>query len=132
MDIVTTELQKIIQQYHRVLQRTDLSAVLSTYTEDARLVRPDGTVVEEPTQMVVLWKPYIEKGSKKTVCETVALQLNGTIAYEIASFHFGMSRAPVEEGHYLAVWRKEGERWQIQAQVFASGGSFSLPARRDA
>ncbi len=120
------ELRKAIEQYHASLTHTNISKVVSAYTDLAEVFRPSGDIHQPMTKLDVLtfWRNYINHPSKKTICNTFMLNVHDDIAYELCSCRSAYSGEEVEikseDGTYWAIWKLQDNKWRIDRQMFFS------------
>jgi len=102
----------------------DAAAVAGMYTADARLLPPNGPMVEGRAEIQKYWQGAIGAGLKLVSLEAAHVETGGNLIVEVGRYKSttpgsGGSTA-TDEGKYVVVWKREGRNWKLAADIFNS------------
>ncbi|MFL6838622.1 MAG: YybH family protein [Bradyrhizobium sp.] len=121
----TDEVRKVIDEGNRNLgaaaARKDYAGMAAFYTEDAKVLPPDASIVSGRTAIEEFWRSAANAlGLTDITLKTVDLEVAGDIAYEIgeADLKLGSAQAKAK---YLVVWlRSRDGQWRLHRDIWNS------------
>ncbi len=125
---VRTAIEANSRQFIEAFNKGDAPAVASMYTMDARVLPPNGEMVEGRANIQKFWQGAMSAGLKIVSLETVNVETQGNIAVEIGRYTSTVSGAggvtTTDKGKYVVVWKRDGRRWKLAVDIF----NTSMPA----
>jgi|SRR3954462_947401 uncharacterized protein (TIGR02246 family) len=121
----TDEVRKVIDEGNRnfgaAAARKDYAGMAAFYTEDAKVLPPDASIVSGRTAIEEFWRSAANAlGLTDITLKTVDLEVAGDIAYEIgeADLKLGSAQAKAK---YLVVWlRSRDGQWRLHRDIWNS------------
>ena len=117
---IEANLKLFVEAYNK----GDAAGVANIYSVNAKLLPPNGTIVEGRQNIQAFWASAIGAGSKLTSLTTVDVTTAGNFAIETGKY---VSTVPVtgggtstDEGKYVVVWQRQGRSWTIWRDIFNS------------
>lgn len=101
----------------------DIAIACKVYTEDARLLPPDSTMVKGRQAIVGFWTAAVPAlGIKSVGLKTIELTVTGNSAHEIGEAALALTSGAATI-KYVVVWRKEGDgQWRWAIDIWNNGG----------
>lgn len=118
-----SEIRKANTRFEQAFAAGDTAAIAQMYTEQAAVLPPDGEMVEGRDAIRKFWQAAIKGGLKNLTLSAVRVdELGDQAAREIGRFTLdapGPGGKAVEvDGKYVVVWRKTGEDWKIDTDIW--------------
>jgi ketosteroid isomerase-like protein len=111
------------RHFEDCVNRGDIAAACSVYTEDARLLPPDAPMVTGRAAIVEFWKAAVPAlGVKSVKLGTVELAVSGDMAREIgeATLALASGAATIK---FVVVWRRQADgQWKWATDIWNNGG----------
>jgi uncharacterized protein (TIGR02246 family) len=101
----------------------DAAAVAAMYGTDAKLLPPNGPIVEGRANIQTFWAGGISAGLKMVSLTPVDVTVAGNLAIETGKYVTNVpagGATVTDEGKYVVVWRREGRGWKIIRDIFNS------------
>lgn len=112
------------KQFIEAFNKGDAAAVANMYTADARLLPPNGEMVEGRENIQKFWQGGISAGLKLVTLETVHVESQGNIAVEVGRYTLTITSAggatTTDKGKYVVQWKREGRNWKLAVDIFNS------------
>ncbi len=119
---VRTAIETNSRQFIEAFNKGDAPAVASMYTMDARVLPPNGEMVEGRANIQKFWQGAMSAGLKIVSLETVNVETQGNIAVEIGRYTLTVPGAggttTTDKGKYVVVWKRDGRRWKLAVDIF--------------
>ena len=118
-----TAIEANTKQFIEAFNKGDAAAVANMYTADARLLPPNGEMVEGRENIQKFWQGAISAGLKMVTLETVHVESQGNIAVEVGRYTSTITRAgatTTDKGKYVVQWKREGQNWKLAVDIFNS------------
>ena len=118
-----TAIEAKTKQFIEAFNKGDAAAVANMYTADARLLPPNGEMVEGRENIQKFWQGAISAGLKMVTLETVHVESQGNIAVEVGRYTSTITRAgatTTDKGKYVVQWKREGQNWKLAVDIFNS------------
>lgn len=108
--------------------RGDAAAVAAMYAIDAKVLPPNGEIVEGRQNIQAFWQNLISVGAKLQALDTVEVDALGNLAYELGKYTLMIPQAggqsTTDLGKYVVIWKRQGRRWQLAVDIW----NTSMPA----
>ena len=119
---VRTAIEANSKQFIEALNKGDAAAVANMYTVDARVLPPNGEMVEGRANIQKFWQGAISAGLKLLSLETTHVETQGSIAVEVGRYTSTVPGAGVttttDKGKYVVVWKRQGRSWKLAVDIF--------------
>lgn len=116
---VTSEIAKINEGFMAAYNSGDTKALVTNYTENAKLYPSNSDVVEGTQAIEGFWGAVMKMGIKKAQMEIVSAQQVGNIAIEEGRYKlFVEGGMMVDQGKYLVTWEKVDGQWKIARDIW--------------
>jgi uncharacterized protein (TIGR02246 family) len=118
------EIEQANARFESAFNGGDATALAAMYAADSTLLPPDGDIVEGRDAIQAFWRDVIESGAQNLSLRSVRLDAfeNGAVAREIGRFSMEapgpQGEASRIEGKYVVLWRKSGEDWQLDTDIW--------------
>ena len=110
------------KQFIEAFNKGDAAAVANMYTMDARLLPPNGEMVEGRENIQKFWQGAISAGLKMVSLETVHVESQGNIAVEVGRYTSTVPGAggvtTTDNGKYVVMWKRAGRSWKLAVDIF--------------
>lgn len=118
------ELAELADRWEEALNSGDIDALISMYTEDARIMAPNAKLAQGQAAVEASFGSMIAAGLRGEL-ETIEATVAGDIGYRVGTYVITTSDGMVaDRGKYIETWRKTAVGWQISNDVWNS----DLPA----
>lgn len=110
------------RQFIEAFNKGDAAAVANMYTMDARVLPPNGEMVEGRANIQKFWQGAMTAGLKLVSLEPVHLETQGNIVVEVGRYTSTVPGAggvtTTDKGKYVVVWKRQGRSWKLAADIF--------------
>ena len=105
------------------MNKGDIAGACSVYTEDARVLPPDGPMVLGRKAIEGFWRAAVPAlGVKSVALRTIELAVTGSAAHEIGEATLQLESGPAVI-KYVVVWRQEASgQWRWAVDIWNNGG----------
>src|SRR2546421_6819546 len=114
------------QKFMDAFKRGDAAAVAALYTNDATLLPPDNQMMSGREAIHSFWQGAMKMGIKEAKLETVGVEAQGNLAYEIGRFALtiepGGGGGTTLTGKYVVVWKERGGSWRLHVDIWNTNG----------
>jgi uncharacterized protein (TIGR02246 family) len=117
------EIRRVIDEANRnfsaAVARKDYAGIAASYTEQAKLVPPDGPIVSGRKAIEDFWRSTVEAlGLSDLTLKTVDLEVDGDIADEIGEADLKLTSGQAK-AKYLVVWRSDYDgQWRLHRDIW--------------
>jgi len=113
-----------LKTFVAAFNKGDAATVAALYALDAKLLPPNGPIVEGRANIQTFWAAGITAGLKLWSLTPTDVTVAGNLAIETGKYVTTVPAAGdttvSDEGKYVVVWRREGRGWKIIRDVFNS------------
>ena len=114
------ELAALADRWEEALNSGDIDALVSMYTEDARIMAPNAKLAQGQAAVEASFGTMIAAGLRGEL-ETTEATVAGDIGYRVGTYVIKTSDGKVaDRGKYIETWRKTAAGWQISNDVWNS------------
>ena len=107
-------------RFVEAFNRGDMASVAAVYTEDAKLLPPNGQMISGRQGIQEFWNGARQMGVRDPILETVAVEHSGDLAYEIGAYTLKIQpeggQATTDRGKYVVVWKRQADgswKWAV-------------------
>ncbi len=127
--MASTDFRKVIQDVNdsfvAAFSRGDAAGMADVYTEDAKLLPPNGPVVSGRSAIQNFWQGVLRLGLEAAELQTLELEIGGELAYEVGTYKLmAHGNKVADHGKYVVVWKRKGGEWKWHRDIYNS----SVPA----
>jgi len=117
------EIEQRNREFVAAFNRGDAAGVAAGYTDDARVLPPDGATVSERQAIQQFWQAVMGMGIREVDLRTEDVESSGDLAYEIGSATLKIEPqggSPTTSTiKYVVVWkRRAGGPWQLAVDIW--------------
>lgn len=113
-----------LKSFVDAFNKGDAAGVAAIYATNAKLLPPNGAMVEGRQNIQTFWAGGIDAGLKIVSLTAVDVTPAGNLAIETGKYVSTVPAASggttTDEGKYVVVWRREGRGWKIIRDIFNS------------
>ena len=119
-----SEVRQFIDEENRkfgaAVARKDYAGMAALYTEDAKVLPPDGPIVSGRKAIEELWRTTANAfGVTDATLKTIDLQVVGETAYEVGEADLKLSSGQQAKVKYLVVWTKGRDgQWRLHRDIW--------------
>ncbi len=129
---VRQAIEAIIKQYADAYNRGDAAAFAALYTEEARLLPPNGPMIVGREAIQNSQQSDFDTGvSGDLQLTTLEVRVARDLAYEIGEYALTIQpeegEAIRDQGKYVVVWKRENGEWKLDVDIFNS--NMPLPGQ---
>ena len=89
------------------------------YAEGARVMPPNGSMVQERTKIQQFWQGFIDSGAKLSL-STSDVEAQGNVAIEIGTYEMISSDGKRDAGKFVVIWRRHKTGWKLAVDIWNS------------
>lgn len=129
---VRQAIEAIIKQYADAYNRGDAAAFAALYTEEARLLPPNGPMIVGREAIQNSQQSDFDTGvSGDLQLTTLEVRVARDLAYEIGEYTSTIQpeegEAIRDQGKYVGIWKRENGEWKLDVDIWNS--SMPLPGQ---
>ena len=126
MENVQAAITSMNQKFMDAFKRGDAAGIAALYTDEAKLLPPGNQMVSGREAIESFWQGAMNMGIKEAKLETVRVEAEGNLAYEIGRFALAVQPESGEgttiAGKYVVVWKNQGGTWKLHADIWNTNG----------
>ena len=129
-DTTAEDLQSINavrDQFTRAFNQGDAVAASELYTEDAKFLPPNSSIVEGRRSIQTLFQTCFDVGERELQITVIDISVHGDIAQEIGNYSLTIqpekSEVISDIGKYVIIWKREDGIWKLYVDI----GNTSQP-----
>ena len=118
------------RQFGEAVRRGDGAAIAALYTEDAKLLPPNGEMIQGREGIKAFWTGGLQMGIKDAILTTVEVLGTGDMVCEIGRYDLTIKpegQGMIKDiGKYLVIWQRSVEgTWKLHVDIW----NTSLPVK---
>ena len=102
------------------LGKGEAAKIADMYAEGARVMPPNGSMVQERQKIKEFWQGFIDSGAKLSL-STSDVEAQGNVAIEIGTYVMISPDNTRDAGKFVVVWRRQKKDWKIAVDIWNSG-----------
>ena len=91
--------------FAEALGKGQAAKIADMYAEGARVMPPNGSMVQERTKIQQFWQGFIDSGAKLSL-STSDVEAQGDVAIEVGTYELISSDGKRDSGKFVVVWRR--------------------------
>jgi ketosteroid isomerase-like protein len=99
------------------------------YTADGQIMPPNMPIAKGPAKLKALFKGFWKEGATKIKLDTVEVEGDGDLAYEVGKYTLSGKAGRIDQGKYIVVWKKVRGQWKLHRDIFNSNVKLPEPAK---
>ncbi len=131
----TAEVRQAIEAVNKQLEdafsKGDAAAAAALYTEEARVLPPNGPTLVGREAIQNFWQTNIDAGVSDFKITALEVGVARDLAYEIGEYALTIQpeegEAIRDQGKYVVVWKRENGEWKLDVDIFNS--NMPLPGQ---
>jgi uncharacterized protein (TIGR02246 family) len=129
MDVSTTEtitqqLRRCNDAFEAAFPNQDSVGLAALYTTDGVLLPPGMAEMKGTEAIQQFWQGAMQMGVGKAKLTTVEAEEYGDTAIEQGQFVLsGADGSELDHGKYIVVWKRQGDQWYLQRDIWNSSRS---------
>ena len=116
---IRNEIEAASQGFASALSKGQAAKIADMYAEGARVMPPNGSIVQERTKIQQFWQGFIDSGAKLSL-STSDVEAQGNVAIELGSYETISSDGKRDTGKFVVVWRRHGKDWKLAVDIWNS------------
>ena len=101
------------------LSKGDAAKIADMYAEGARVLPPNGPMVQERQRIQEFWQGFINTGAKLSL-STSDVEAKGNVVYEVGTYDLIFPDNKRDAGKYVVVWRRQKGDWKLAVDIWNS------------
>jgi uncharacterized protein (TIGR02246 family) len=122
MERIRNVIAAVNEKLMAAIQAADTAGIVALYTEDARLLPPNGPMIEGTEAILAFWQEALRLGIRRADLEIVDVEARDDLAYEVGHFMLTIEAQGGErvtsKGKYVVVWKNEELSWKRHASIW--------------
>lgn len=114
---IRDQIEAVSAAFSETLSKGDAGKIAGMYTDDARVMPPNGALVTERTKIQEFWKGFINSGAKLSI-STTGVEAQGNAAIEVGTFELVAPDGKRESGKFIVIWRRYKKDWKIAYDIW--------------
>ena len=114
------------QRFVEALSKGEAARIADMYADGARVMPPNGPLVQGKPGIQQLWQGVINAGAKLSL-STTAVEPQGSVIIEVGTYEMTFPDNKRDAGKYVVVWKQQKGVWKLAIDIWnsnmpASGG----------
>ena len=116
---VRSEIEAASKAFAETLGKGDAAKIADMYAEGARVLPPNGPVVQERQRIQEFWQGFINAGAKLSL-STSDVEAQGNVAIETGTYEMISPDNKRDAGKFVVVWRRHKKDWKLATDIWNS------------
>ena len=116
---VRNQIEAASKGFAEALGKGQTAKIADMYAEGARVMPPNGSMVQERTKIQQFWQGFIDSGAKLSL-STSDVEAQGNVAIEIGTYEMISSDGKRDSGKFVVVWRRHKKDWKLAVDIWNS------------
>lgn len=115
---ITGEIAAANAAFEEAFGRGDAAALADLYAAGAQLLPTNSDVVEGRDAIRAFWQSVMDTGIDGGELVSVEVEGFGNDAYEVGRYSLTSGGKIADEGKYIVLWKREGDRWKLFRDIW--------------
>lgn len=107
------------KKFEEALSKGQAAKIADMYADDARVMPPNGPVVQERQKIQEFWQGFIDSGAKLTL-STSDVEAQGNVAIEVGTYVMMSPDNKRDSGKFVVLWRRHKKDWKLAIDIWNS------------
>ena len=116
---IRNDIEAASKGFAETLSKGDAAKIADMYAEGARVLPPNGPVVQERQRIQEFWQGFINTGAKLSL-STSDVEAQGNVAIEIGTYEMISPDNKRDTGKFVVVWRRHKKDWKLAIDIWNS------------
>lgn len=116
---IRNEIEAVSKGFAEALGKGQAAKIAEMYAAGARVMPPNGSMVQELTKIQQFWQGFIDSGAKLSL-STSDVEAQGNLAIEIGTYEMISSDGKRDSGKFVVVWRRHKKDWKLAVDIWNS------------
>lgn len=116
---VRNQIEAASKGFAEALGKGQAAKIADMYAVGARVMPPNGSMVQERTKIQQFWQGFIDSGAKLSL-STSDVEAQGNVAIEIGTYEMISSDGKRDSGKFVVVWRRHKTGWKLAVDIWNS------------
>ncbi len=112
--------------FEEALSKGQAAKITDMYAEGARVMPPNGPMVQDKQKIQEFWQGFINSGAKLSL-STTDVEAQGNVAIEVGTYVMISPDNTREVGKFVVVWRRNKNGWKLAIDIWNS--DMSAPSK---
>ena len=105
--------------FAEALSKGEAAKIADIYAEGARVLPPNGPMVQERQRIQEFWQGFINTGAKLSL-STTDVEAQGNVAIEVGTYEMISPDNKRDAGKFVVVWRRHKKDWKLAVDIWNS------------
>ena len=116
---VRDQIEAASKGFAEALSKGQAAKIADMYAEGARVMPPNGSMVQERTKIQQFWQGFIDSGAKLSL-RTSDVEAQGNVAIEVGTYEMIASDGKRDTGKFVVIWRRHKTGWKLAYDIWNS------------
>ena len=116
---IRNDIEAASKGFAEALGKGQAAKIADMYAEGARVMPPNGSMVQERTKIQQFWQGFIDSGAKLSL-STSDVEAQGDVAIEVGTYELISSDGKRDSGKFVVVWRRHKKDWKLAVDIWNS------------
>lgn len=116
---IRNEIESASRRFVEALSKGDAAKIADMYAEGARVLPPNGPMVQERQRIQEFWQGFINTGAKLSL-STSDVEAQGMVAIELGTYELTSPDNKHDTGKFAVVWRRHKKGWKLAVDIWNS------------
>ena len=116
---IRNDIEAASKGFAEALSKGQAARIADMYAEGARVMPPNGPVVQERTKIQQFWQGFIDSGAKLSL-STSDVEAQGNVAIEVGTYELISPNNRRDAGKFVVVWRRHKKDWKLAVDIWNS------------
>ena len=116
---IRTAIEAASKGFAEALSKGQAAKIADMYAEGARVMPPNGPMVQERQRIQEFWQGLINTGAKLSL-STSDVEAQGNVAIEVGTWELIFPDNKRDAGKFVVVWRRHKKDWKLAVDIWNS------------
>jgi ketosteroid isomerase-like protein len=116
---VRSAIEAASKGFEEALKKGQAARIADMYEKGARVMPPNGAMIQQRQQIQEFWQGFIDSGAKLSL-STSNVEAQGNVAIEVGTYEMISPDNSRDAGKFVVVWRRYRNGWKITIDIWNS------------